>query len=123
MSKAIGQKLVENLANDDFANLKALFADDIVFTAAAPEDTWCGKGKAQTIEELRSFFDPDETISGIISIEFGELADRYKLTYVLEGTEKSYGLFRYEHQAYYQVENNLIGELRILCSGFYKPTG
>ena len=121
MSKELGQKLVECLAQDDFVGLENLLTDEAVFTAASPEDTWRGKGKAQTMEEIRSFFDPDEVISKIISFEYGELPDRSKLSYVLEGEEKSYGIFRYEHQVYFQVTDNRISQLRMLCSGFFKP--
>ena len=83
MSKELGQKLVEYLAQDDFVGLENIFTEDVVFTAASPEDTWRGKGKSEAMAEIRSFFDPDEVISRIVDFDYAELPDRFRLSYVL----------------------------------------
>ena len=121
MSRDIGQKFVNYIVKDDFEALSKLLDEEIVFTAATPGDTWHGEGIKNAMVELRNFFSPDEAIEKIVTIEHNELPGRSRISYKLQGREKEFGVFEYEHQAYFQTEDNKISQLRILCSGLYTP--
>ncbi len=121
MSKEIAEKLVESLVKNDFVTIRDLLHNDVVFTAASPEETWNGAGIEAALKEIRSFFSVDEVLSKTVSLDYFDLPHRSRMSYILEGEEESYGTFQYEHQAYFQVTNGQISHLRMLCSGFFKP--
>lgn len=121
MTREISKKLVNLIANDDFTQLSEMLSEDVIFTAATPGDTWHGEGIKDALSELRDFFSPDEVITKIVSIEHYDLPGRSRVSYRLQGNEKEFELFEYEHQAYYQTKDSKISRLRILCSGLYVP--
>lgn len=120
MSKELGLQFVSAVAENKLEGLKELFTDDIVFTAATPTKTWRAIGKAETEKTLREFFPAREKISNVERVNHYLLPGRSRISYVFRGHEKEFGAFQYEHQAYYQIVDNKISHLRILCSGLYK---
>ena len=121
MSKEVSQEIVDLLADNNLDVFFEFLSKDIVFTAASPGRTWHGIGFKEAKKALQDFFSPDEIITRVIRVEHFDLPGRYRVSYRLQGEKKNEGPFEYEHQAYYQMEDQRISRLRILCSGLYTP--
>jgi hypothetical protein len=121
MSEEIGLQFVRAIAENNFELLQKLFTDEIIFTVATPAKTWHAIGRLETEKVLREFFAPEEKISEVVSVNHYLLPGRSRISYICRGNKKIFGPFEYEHQAYYQIDEDKISHFRILCSGLYKP--
>lgn len=121
MSKEHGLRLVRAVQDGNFETLMEICTDEIVFTAATPGSTWKSKGKVDTENALNDLFPPEERVSEIVSLDCYPLPGRSRISYRIRGVKEETGPFEYEHQAYYQVIDGKISNLRVLCSGLYEP--
>ena len=64
---------------------------------------------------------PGEQVSEVVRVDHHDVPGRYRISYRLRGHKLEHGPFEYEHQVYYNTEDNKINRLRVLCSGIYEP--
>ena len=121
MSKEHGLCLVRAVQDGNFGTLMEVCTDEIVFTAATPGNTWKSKGKVDTENALKGLFPPEEKVFEVVSIDCYSLPGRSRIAYRIRGVKEGSGPYEYEHQAYYQVIDGKISNLRVLCSGLYEP--
>jgi hypothetical protein len=123
VSEELGLKYVHAIAEQNFELIQNLFTEGIIITVATPAKTWHAIGWLETEKVLREFFPQEENVSEVVSVNNYPMTGRSRISYVFRGHENNFGLFEYEHQAYYQIDGNMISHMRTLCSGLYKPKG
>jgi hypothetical protein len=123
MHDVIGKRFAEALAQKDRAGLLALLDPDLDFRALTPGRFWEASSAETLVDDiiLGTWFDPGDHIEELEDVEVGSVADRDRVSYRLRITN-SEGTFLVEQQAYFGVEDDHIGLLRVMCSG-YRPIG
>ena len=119
MADTLGEQLAKAMVAKDRDALLALLADEVDFKALTPGRFWEASSSAQVIDEivLGRWFEPTDHLEAVERAESGEVEGRHKVTYLLRGTNGD-GPFVVEQQAYYDVEDEKIAWMRVLCSGY-----
>jgi hypothetical protein len=121
VSHEIGVRFARALAEKDVPELLAILHPEIDFRGLTPGDTWETTSADVLVQEFMfdNWFDADDRIDALEHVETGSVADRDRVAYRLRVTNP-FGVFLVEQQAYFEVQDERISWLRIMCSG-YRP--
>ena len=114
----LGAQMAQAIATRDEAALRALFSTPVRFCGVTPRRFWDAEtpvGVADII--LGTWFSPDKSISGVISIDTDTVADVEKVSYCLSVDLES-GPSVIEQVAYYTGLDGQVVDLWLVCSGF-----
>lgn len=114
----IGERFVRAVVDRDRAALLAVLTPEVDFRGMTPGDVWRATSARALVDDVlfARWFEPTDHVDAIEGIETSTVVDRHRIGYRLRMTNDD-GTFAVEQQAYYEVEGNRIGWLRILCSG------
>jgi hypothetical protein len=123
VESAYGERFARALGTKDAAAMLDLLAPDIDFAALTPGRSWENSSAADLVENVMfgRWFEPTDSIEAIESIEHGVVGDRPRVGYRFRVTNPD-GAFLVEQQAYFDVRDDRIAWLRIVCSGFRPVT-
>jgi hypothetical protein len=107
------------VASKDFARVAELLHPEVDFRGMTPGRVWDAPGPEGVVAALASWFDDDDVIENIESLETDSFADRERVGYRLR-VRNSDGLHLVEQQVYLSQRDGRIGWLRIMCAG-YRP--
>lgn len=107
------------VAAKDLDGVRDLLHPGVDFQAMTPRRVWDADGPEDVLAALRTWFDDDDVIEGIESLETDAFADRERVGYRLRVRTPD-GLHLVEQQAYLSAREGRIGWLRIMCAG-YRP--
>jgi hypothetical protein len=107
------------LAAKDRAALLAILDAAVDFRAMTPNRVWEARTAAAVIDDviLGKWFEADDVIERVEAVETGMVGDRGRLGYRFHVTNADGG-FLVEQQAFFDVADNKITWLRVLCSGY-----
>ncbi len=119
MNSGIGDRFANAVAKKDGPALLDLLDPDVDFRALTPGRFWEASSARALVEEVifGAWFEADDHIDALEDVQIGAVADRDRVGYRLRITNAD-GVFLVEQQAYFDVENDRISWLRILCSGY-----
>ena len=106
MGTELGERLVRAIAARDALTLHELISPKVASGAELVDDVILG-----------TWFEDTDHIDEIESIESATVVDRHRIGYRFRITNPS-GTFEVEQQAYYDVADDKISWLRVICSGF-----
>ena len=96
----------------------ALLRGEIDFRGLTPRRTWEADNPNDVIQGiLRQWFEDEDHIEELISVDTDAVADRARVGYRLRVRNPD-GLYAVEQQAYLEERDGQIGSMRVLCSGF-----
>jgi hypothetical protein len=115
---SLGERLAHAVAAKNEAALQALLSTPVRFRGVTPRRFWDAETAPGVVDiVLGTWFGPDKSISGILSIETDLVADVQKVSYRLAVDLES-GPSEIEQVAYFSQQQGKITDLRIICSGF-----
>lgn len=116
-----GERYAEAFAKKDADAMRAVLAADVDVRALTPRRFWEPSSVDEFIDEvvLGTWFEDKDEIVGLESVETGMAGDRHRVAYSVR-VDNPDGAWVVEQQAYYDVVDDRISYLRILCSG-YRP--
>ncbi len=119
MNSGIGDRFANAVAKRDGPALLDLLDPEVDFRALTPGRFWEASSARALVEEVifGAWFEADDHIDALEDVQIGAVADRDRVGYRLRITNAD-GVFLVEQQAYFDVENDRISWLRILCSGY-----
>lgn len=119
MNSGIGDRFANAVAKKDGPALLDLLDPEIDFRALTPGRFWEASSAQALVDEVifGAWFEADDHIDALEDVQTGAVADRDRVGYRLRITNAD-GVFLVEQQAYFDVENDRINWLRILCSGY-----
>jgi hypothetical protein len=116
--QALGEKLAHSIAAKDREGLLALCTPTIDFRALTPGRFWeASSAPAVADIVLGTWFEDRDHIDALEEVHSGRVVDRDRVSYLLRISTPG-GTYLVEQQAYFGVEGDRIGWLRIMCSGF-----
>jgi hypothetical protein len=114
----LGREFAEALAMKDFETIASLFHPQIDFKALTPNRSWEASNPASLISGvLTRWFDEDDQIEGLLSLDTDAFADRERVGYRF-GVRNPEGRFVVEQQVYLSGRDGRIDWMRTVCSGF-----
>jgi hypothetical protein len=118
-----GENFVRALVAKDAHGLKELLSPDVDFKALTPGRFWESDSVDQIVDDtiLGAWFEPSDEIEAVDSVETSKVGDRHRVAYRLRVRNPD-GRFVVEQQAYYDVAEDMISWLRILCAGYQPVT-
>lgn len=121
METQLGTRFAEAIAAKDSAALLSVLAPDVDFRALTPGRFWEASTAAEVVDDviLGHWFEPSDTIDSLYALEAGTVVDRHSVAYRFAVTNAD-GTFTVEQQAYFDVVDDRIGWMRVICSG-YRP--
>jgi hypothetical protein len=116
--QALGEQLARTIAAKDRDGLLAVFAPAIDFRAMTPSRIW-EASSPQAVADIvfGTWLGEREHIDALEEVHVGEVVDRDRVSYLLRVSTPG-GTYLVEQQAYFDVEEDRISWLRIMCSGF-----
>jgi hypothetical protein len=119
MNSGIGDRFANAVAKKDGPALLDLLDPELDFRALTPGRFWEASSAEALVDEVifGAWFEADDHIDALEDVQIGAVADRDRVGYRLRITNAD-GVFLVEQQAYFDVENDRINWLRILCSGY-----
>ena len=123
MADTLGEQLAKAIVAKDRDGILALLADDVDFKALTPGRFWEASSAAAVVDEvvLGRWFGPSDRLEAVEQATSGSIEGRHQVTYRMRGTNDD-GPFVVEQQAYYDVVDDRIAWMRVLCSGFRPVT-
>jgi len=117
----LGERLAEAIAKKDAPAMLALLDAQVDFRGLTPGRFWEASSARELVDDviLGHWFEPTDRIESIESIERGSVADRHRVAYQFRVVNDD-GTFIVEQQAYFEVADDRITMLRVMCSG-YRP--
>ena len=117
----MGARLAKAVATRDTAGLLDVLAPDVDFRGMTPNRFWEAGSAREVVDDVLfgAWFEPTDRIDALDDLQTGTVADRDRVAYRLRVSNEA-GTFLVEHQAYFDVEDDRITWLRIMCSG-YRP--
>jgi hypothetical protein len=121
MSHDMGARLGKAIATKDRAGLLDVLAPELDFRAMTPNRFWEADTAGEVVDDvlLGTWFAPSDHIDALDDLQTGAVADRDRVAYRLRVSNDE-GTFLVEQQAYFEVTDDRITWLRIMCSG-YRP--
>ena len=118
---AVGERFAQAIAAKDVPALLDVLAPDVDFRAMTPGRFWEAANAKELVDNviLGRWFDPGDHIDALESVESGTVADRERVVYRFHVTNAD-GAFLVEQSAYFEVVDDRISWLRIMCAG-YRP--
>jgi hypothetical protein len=118
----VGIRFVKALAAKDAAALLDVLSPDVDFRALTPGRAWEASTAKEVVDDivLRHWFEPDDHIDALERIEPGEsTGPRHRIGYRVR-VKNPNGTFDIDQQAYFEVDNERISWLRVMCAGFVR---
>ena len=114
----LGTDFARALAAKDAVAIRELIHPEIDFRALTPNRTWEASDRDELISILlESWFEADDEIEGLESVETDTVADRERVGYRFSVTNPD-GRHLVEQQAYLEDRDGKIAWMRVVCSGF-----
>ena len=107
------------VAAKDLGRIRDLLHPEVDFRGMTPGRVWDADRPEDVLATLGTWFDDDDVIEKIESLESDRFADRERVGYRLR-VRNADGLHLVEQQAYLSEREGRIGWLRIMCAG-YRP--
>ena len=119
MSSEVGLQFAKALAAKDRQMLLDVLSPEVDFRALTPRKPWESGSAVEVVDQiiLGTWFDAGDDIRSLDDVEVGSFADREKLRYQVRVTNAD-GDWVVEQEAYYTLDGDRIGWLRVLCSGY-----
>ena len=114
MTNSLGEQLIQAAAAKDFARAGTLLAADIEFRALTPKKLLEANGKEQVLKILDDWYSP---VDAIESLDSDTIVDRPGMRYRIRWSSEQEGTFIFEQQAYYDVSDDRISRIHLVCSG------
>lgn len=123
MENSYGERFARAMAEKNASAMLELLAPEIDFAALTPGRSWESMSAADLVADVffGRWLEPTDRIDSIESIEHGVVGDRPRVGYRFRVTNPD-GVHLVEQQAYFDVVDDRIAWLRIVCSGF-RPVG
>ncbi len=119
----VGRSFAEALAAKDFERVKELVHPQLDFRGLTPNRFWEASSADELVENvLTSWFEDEDRVEELTSLESGDFEDRRRLVYAMRGHNDD-GPFAVEQQAYFTERDGRIDWMRIVCSGFRPVEG
>lgn len=117
----LGERFVHALAGKDTGGLRDVFRSDLNFRGMTPGRFWEADTCTAFLDDvlLGTWFEPSDKIVKVLEVNTGNVGPRERISYQLL-VENPDGRYLVEQQAYYDVDGDQIGWLRIMCAG-YQP--
>jgi hypothetical protein len=113
----VGERFARALAAKDFDAVRETLTLDLDFRGLTPRAFWEASSPDALIDDvLTVWFNDDDHIDEIVSIETGTVGDRERVAWRFHGHNGD-GPYVVEQQAYYEERDGRIAWLRILCAG------
>ncbi|HTY73796.1 MAG TPA: hypothetical protein VMI11_15460 [Actinomycetes bacterium] len=119
MTTDLASAFAAAVAAKDADALRGLLDPEVDFRGMTPGRVWDDPGVEGVVDTVGTWFEPDDVVEGVESIETDAFADRQRVGYRLRVRNKD-GLHLVEQQAYLSELDGRIGWLRVMCSG-YRP--
>jgi TusA-related sulfurtransferase len=119
--KSTGEAFTKALAKRDFDTLEKLFAPEIRFRALVPKGVREGATAQEASNWLRLWFENADVFK-LEKFSIEQVVDRLHISYLLN-LHKQDGWYEIGQQIYCSVQNNLISDLALVCSGFRPVAG
>lgn len=113
----LGARFAEALGRKDFATALGLLDPLVDFRGLTPGRVWEASDVDGVGAILRQWFDDNDVLEEIVSIDSDSVSDRQRVAYRFSGHNAD-GPFVVEQQAYYTDRSGRIDYMRVLCSGF-----
>lgn len=116
-----GERFARAIAAKDVPALLDVLAPDVDFRAMTPGRVWEAASAQEIVDDviLGHWFDSSDDIDHIESIESEPVAARARVIYRFRVTNPD-GAFLVEQSAYYEVNDDRITWLRVLCAGYQR---
>ena len=121
MTESIATAFGRAVAAKDLAGVRDLLHPEVDFRGMTPGRIWDADGPDDVLAALGVWFDEDDVIESVESLETAAFADRERVGYRFRVRNED-GLHLVEQQAYLSEREGRIGWLRIMCSGFRPVT-
>jgi hypothetical protein len=117
----VAQRFAKALATKDRDALLDVLTPDVEVMALTPRKFWEAGTATAFVDEivLARWFEPHQEIEALEAVDTAEVEGRDRLTYRVRVRTPD-GLFAVEQVAYFDVTDDRISWLRLLCSG-YRP--
>ena len=121
MASELGKAFVQAIAARDEATLLDVLAPDVDFRAMTPGRFWEAGSAQEIVDDIifGRWFEPSDHIDALEGVESDTVADRERVIYRFHVTNAD-GAFLVEQSAYFEVVDDRISWLRIMCAG-YRP--
>ncbi len=119
METAAGEQFVKAIATKDEAALLDVLHPHLNFKGLTPGRFWEVESAKELVDEiiLGKWFEEKDRIEGIEHIETDTVGGRHRIGYRFRVANDD-GSFLVEQQAYYDVVDDRITWLRVLCAGY-----
>jgi hypothetical protein len=118
---SLGAEFARALSAKDFAGITNLLHPAIDFRALTPRRPWEASTAEQVIDEVLRVWFGEREIEELTQQESDAFVDCSRIAYRLRGHDAD-GPFVIEQQAYLSERDGRIGWMRVLCSGFRRPS-
>jgi hypothetical protein len=124
VSVPAGERFARAIAAKDRPALLEVLAPDVDFRAMTPGRFWESNGATEVVDDVifGRWFDETDRIDGVETIETGSVIDRERITYRFLVTNDD-GVFSVEQSAYFEVRDDRISWLRVMCAGYQPMAG
>jgi hypothetical protein len=114
----LGSEFARALAAKDAVAIRELIHPEIDFRGLTPNRAWEASDRDELISILlESWFEADDEIEALESVETDTVADRERVGYRFSVTNPD-GRHLVEQQAYLEDRDGKIAWMRVVCSGF-----
>ena len=114
----LGTDFARALAAKDAVAIRELIHPEIDFRGLTPNRAWEASDRDELISILlESWFEADDEIEALESVETDTVADRERVGYRFSVTNPD-GRHLVEQQAYLEDRDGKIAWMRVVCSGF-----
>jgi hypothetical protein len=119
MHNGIGELFAQALARKDGQGLLDLLDPEVDFRGLTPNQFWEASSATALVDDiiLGDWFEAHDHIDALEDVQVGAVGDRARVAYQLRVVSPD-GVFLVEQQAYFEVDDDRINWLRIMCSGF-----
>jgi hypothetical protein len=113
---SLGERFIQALVERTPDHLERCLADGVRFRALTPNHVWAHFGTAAVTSAAREWFGNARSLT-IMHQEVNHVGDRLSLRYRLR-VEEAMGTSVCEQHAYCVMENDVITDISLVCSGF-----
>ena len=118
----LGRRFVEAVAARDRDRLIAVLHPHVDFRGMTPNRVGEAEDPAAVLDiVLGSWFGPSDRLEEVVLVESDAFADREQLRFRFTGNNAD-GPFVVEQQAYLSERDDRIAWMRVVCSGFRRPS-
>lgn len=113
----LGRRLLAAIAARDWEAIASCFAPTAALRVLSPRGLREDAGPAAVAARYAYWFGNLERFE-VLAADATPVADRLRLRYLVRGRHPEHGWWLNEHTAYARVEQGLIAEITLTCTGF-----